>query len=141
MLLNLEFDINQIMAPHFESLREEALAHQMDRYEKEHQRPPGPPKANADSSEKSNSTQNGAKTGKVSDLETMLKAKRNRNDHMVLVPQDSIGMYLVNPNKSSVPAAKDLRKLFKECSKLRPIKITKCIDDLDFLLARIQSSL
>jgi len=134
------------MASQIESLREEALAYQMDRYEKEHQYPLGPPKTIAESSEKSNSnksssTINGAKTGKVSDLETMLKAKRNRNDHMALVPQDSIGMYLVNQNKDSEPAAKDLRKLFKECSKLRPIKITKCIDDLDFLLMRIQSSL
>lgn len=139
--MNLEFDINQIMASQIDALREEALVYQMDRYEKEHQHPLGPPKAIADSSEKSNSTQNGAKTGKVSDLDTMLKAKRNRNDHMALVPQDSIGMYLVNQNKNSEPAAKDLRKLFKDCSKLRPIKITKGINDLDFVLVRIQSSL
>tara|TARA_B110000285_G_C14971349_1_gene536733 strand:+ start:456 stop:875 length:420 start_codon:yes stop_codon:yes gene_type:complete len=139
------------MASQIEALREEALVYQMDRYEKEHQHPLGPPKTIADSSEKSNSpgvlkandnsTHNGAKTGKVSDLDTMLKAKRNRNDHMALVPQDSIGMYLVNQNKNSEPAAKDLRKLFKDCSKLRAIKITKAIDDLDFLLVRIQSSL
>lgn len=135
--MNLEFDINQIMASHIESLREEALAYQMDRYEKEHQYPTGPPKRIAESSEKSSSTHNGARTGKVSDLETMLKAKRNRNDHMALVPQDSIGMYLVNQNKDAEPATKDLRKLLKECSKLRPIKITKCMDDLDFQLIRI----
>jgi hypothetical protein len=74
-------------------------------------------------------------------LETLLQAKRNRNDHMALVPQDSIGMHLVNQNKKSGPKDKDLKKMFKECSKLRPMKITKCIDDLDFLLMRIQSSL
>lgn len=131
VLLNLEFDIDQILASRMETLREEAMAYQRDWNEKEDQHQPIAVKTVADSSEKSNSTQHGARTGKVSDLETMLKAKRNRNDHMALVPQDSIGMYLVNQNKDSKPAVKDPRKLSKECSKLRPIKVIKCSEDLD----------
>jgi hypothetical protein len=56
VLLNLEFDIDQIMTSRIEALRAEALVYQMERYDKEHQHPLGLPKTNVEASEKSNST-------------------------------------------------------------------------------------